>query len=174
MTARKAPSPFVKDADWEDADWEDVAVDRLADERLFEGVRGRRVVAFLIDLAVVGLLIFVLWAVAIGPVLLTFGPLLMLATALLPFAYHTLCIGGPWHGTLGMRVMGLTVISTDGKSPAYPQAAIQTAIFMVTAALTQFLVVLVACFNDQGRCLHDYLAGTLVVNRWALSPGPAD
>ena len=130
--------------------------------------------AYLIDLAIIGLLIFALWAVAIGPVLLSLGllqPVVMAATALLPFAYHTLCIGGPWHATVGMRVMNLAVTTVDGTAPSYGQAGIQTAVFLITAAFTQFLVVLVAFFNDQGRCLHDYLAGTVVVNRWALPNG---
>lgn len=154
-----------------DTDWDEVPEDWDADGRLYDGVRGRRVVAYLIDLAIVGLLIFALWAVAIGPVVLSFGllkPVLLLATAALPLAYATWCIGGPWQATVGMRMMDLRVVDVDGGQVNYLQAAMQTVIFMASVAVTQFLILLFSFFNDQSRCLHDYLAGTVVVNRWAL------
>lgn len=166
MTTQKPPIETTADAAWSD-----VAMDWDEDPDLYEGVRGRRVAAYAIDVVIIVLLIGVLWAIAIGPIIVSFGLLhapVVMATALLPFAYHALCIGGSWNATIGMRVMGLRVLGTDGASPGYAQAALQSGVFLVTAAMTQFLVVLVAFFNDKARCLHDYLAGTVVVNDWAL------
>lgn len=172
MTTQKLPIETVADASWADVtpEWDE-------NPDLYEGVRGRRVAAYAIDFIIILLLIVGLWVVAIGPVLLSFGLLhapVVAATALLPFAYHALCIGGPWNATVGMRVMGLRVVGVDGDAPGYAQAAIQTGVFLVTAAMTQFLVVLISFFNDQARCLHDYLAGTMVVNDWALKAQQQD
>lgn len=171
MSAEELPSRGVADATWDD-----VAMAWDENPDLFEGVRGRRVAAYIIDFIIELLLIGVLWIVGLGPMILTFGalfPVLVAAVALVPFAYHTLCIGGPWHATVGMKLMGLSVIATDGTRPDYFKAAIQTGVFLITVAATQFLVVLVSFFNDQARCLHDYLAATMVVNDAALSPSRA-
>lgn len=144
----------------------------------YRGVTLRRVLAYAIDLLVIAALAVPLW-LGLGLLgLMTLGlllPLQALAIFLLPFAYHTLLIASPRAATVGMRTMGLRVMSVaqpldagpahagDGR-PTLFQAMIQTVGFYASMALTGSLVLLVALFNPRRRTLHDWLAGTVVVS----------
>ncbi len=63
-----------------------------------------------------------------------------------------------------MRALGLKVAVWNGRSPSYAQALLQTLLFYATVPATNGLVLLVSLCNDRGRCLHDILCGTVVVN----------
>lgn len=137
--------------------------DPLTRPDLFEGIVLRRVLAYLIDVAILLGVTGFLWLL----VVLTFGLLASIAgvvTPLIPLAYHTLLIGGRDSATIGMRMMGIHVRTLDGGYPDYPQAGLQTLLFYATMALTGLLLV-VALFNERGRCLHDWLSGTVTVVR---------
>ncbi len=133
----------------------------------FEGVRVKRVLAFLIDFCLLVALTAVWWV--IGSILSVFTlfalwPLVGLGAVLLPLAYHGFFIGSPGNATPGMRVMGVRVLAWNGNEVSYPQAIAQTLLFYATVPLTHGLVLLVSLFNERGRCLHDLLCGTVVVN----------
>lgn len=135
---------------------------------LFSGITLKRIFAYGIDLLAVTVLVTVAW-VATGLLgVLSFGlllPLQALAVVLLPLAYHTLLIAGQASATLGMRLMGIQVVNAvDGVSPSPLQALILTVAFFGSVALTGFLVLIVALFNPRRRALHDFLAGTVVIN----------
>lgn len=146
---------------------------------VYDGVTLKRMLAYAIDLLVVTIFVVAVW-IAFGIVgLLSFGlllPLQALAVAAVPLLYHTALIGGPRSATLGMRAMGLKVMSIApdaqalGGRPTLFQAMIQTVAFYGSMALTGSLVLLVALFNPRRRTLHDWLAGTVVVNESALRP----
>lgn len=142
------------------------APDHLDDPELYEAIRIRRMIAYLIDIAALLVLGGALWL--IGGVLgvLTLGlltPLVGLATVLLPFAYHTWFIGGPGNATLGMKALDIRVIAWNGNDPSFVQAAIQTVLFYATLSIGGLLL-LASLFSPRGRCLHDILCGTIVVN----------
>jgi len=137
------------------------------------GVTPRRIYAYCLDLVVVA----VLWLMALVAALilgtLSLGvlwPLLAALLGLVPLLYHTLTIASRRSATFGMRIAGLRVMSVlpgAGASAGRPslwQALVQTAAFYVSLALTGSLILLVALFNPRRRTLHDYLAGTVVVN----------
>ena len=135
--------------------------DPLSRPELFEGVIIRRVLAYLIDVAILLGVTGFMWLL----VVLTLGMLATIAailTPLIPLAYHTLLIGGRDSATIGMRMLGIHVRRVDGGAPDYPQAGLLTLLFYASMALTGLLLV-VAFFNDRGRCLHDYLSGTITV-----------
>lgn len=143
------------------------AADWLEADELYDNIRTRRVIAFIIDVIIVAALTVALWMFGSLFVVITLGamlPLLALAASLLPLAYHTLLIGGAGHATVGMRVMGIRVACWDGSAPGYMQAAIQTVLFYLSIGVTSFLVLLLALLNDRGRCLHDFLSGCVVIN----------
>jgi uncharacterized RDD family membrane protein YckC len=143
----------------------------------YAGITLRRILAYVIDGAIVLVLAGLVW-IATGILgVLTFGvlfPLHALAVALVPFCYHSLLIGGPLSATVGMRAIGIRVMSIDPSAvgdgrPTLIQAMIQTVTFYGSLALTGSLVLVVALFNARRRTLHDLLAGTVVVNdigRW--------
>ncbi|TNC98305.1 MAG: hypothetical protein FD119_447 [Stygiobacter sp.] len=135
---------------------------------LFNGITLKRIFAYLIDLVVISVLVMAAW-VATGLLgILSFGlllPLQAMAVVLLPLAYHTLLIASPASATLGMRVMGIQVVTAaDGLPPSLLQALILTVAFFGSVALTGFLVLIIALFTPQRRTLHDFLAGTVVIN----------
>lgn len=143
----------------------------------FEGITLRRIFAYAIDVVAVTVAAVAVW-VGMGLLgILSFGllmPLQALAVALVPLAYHSLLIAGPSSATLGMRAMGIRVLSLGpstqggGGRPSLFQAIIQTVAFYGSVAFTGTLILLVALFNPRRRTLHDWLAGTVVVNARAL------
>ena len=135
----------------------------------YEGVLLRRVLAYFVDLCVIGVLALlfwivfaVLWVLSLG----LLGPVLWFLFGLIPLAYHTLLLSGPWSATLGMRLFDVELRSVTGERPGFLQALAQTALFYVTVGATCSLILLVALFNRHKRTLHDLLAGTVMVRRF--------
>ncbi len=95
-------------------------------------------------------------------------PIMPVGLSLVPVAYHTLLIGGPWSATLGMLLFDLEVRSWTGARPGYLQALLMTLVFYTSVGLTGFLILVVALFNARHRTLHDYLSATVVVRRTRL------
>jgi uncharacterized RDD family membrane protein YckC len=147
--------------------------DAWAHPEYYEGVSLKRIMAYALDVVAVTALAVIVWFAGFILGMLSFGllfPLQALAVALVPLAYHTLLISGDRSSTLGMRVMGLKVMSIArgaeawGGRPTLFQAMIQTVSFYGSMALTGSLILLVTLFNPRRRTLHDWLAGTVVVN----------
>lgn len=147
--------------------WADAAPDPLEAPELYDGIRVKRLVAYAIDLIIIAVLLVALWVVGSIFALITLGllyPVLAVAAFILPFAYHTLLIGGGSNATVGMRIMDLRVVAWNGHRPGYAQAALQTFLFYASLAMATFLVLAFSFFNPRGRCLHDFVAGTVTVN----------
>jgi uncharacterized RDD family membrane protein YckC len=133
---------------------------------LYDGVRAKRALAFLIDLLILGALYLGLLVAGGVLTLATLGlasPLVALAWAALFIAYPTLTIGGSGRATLGMKALGLEAAATDGRAPNYLQAFIFSALFWFLGGATGWLILLVSLLNERGRCAHDFLAGLLIV-----------
>ena len=146
-------------------DWTGIRphADPVADAALFEGVLLRRVFAFIIDMAIVGSIFLMMWAIVIFSLGFLSGVLLPIAP-LIPIAYHTLLIGGRRSSTVGMQFLGLEVRTLEGTPPGLLQAFAMTALFYLSITMTSFIILIVALFNDRRRCAHDFLSGTVVVN----------
>ncbi len=152
------------------ATWDQAPPDPLTEPDLYDGVLPRRVIAYVLDLA----LIFGLWIVlsmVFGVAgILTFGaltPLGLVVLAILPVAYHTFFIGRD-GATPGMRMFDLEVRSWTGRPADTSQAFLTTVLFYASVGLTAWLVLLVPLFTDRNRTLHDILAGTIVLRRARL------
>lgn len=144
-------------------------LDPVDQGELFDGITLKRVFAYMIDLMVVVVLSALMWGGMAILGVLSLGllfPLLPLAVALVPLAYHTLTIAGPAQATIGMRMLGVRVVSVvgDGDRPSLVQAALATIAFYGSIGLTGSLILVVALFNARRRALHDFLAGTVVIN----------
>ena len=143
----------------------------MTDPALFAGVLPRRAVAHIIDWAIVGAIIGVIFVCGLFVGLVTLGlawPLVIAAIGLVGFAYPGVTIGGPWAATIGMRLMGIEVRSLSGRRPDYVQAAIMMALYFVTVPPTSGLVLIVTFLNDRSRTLHDILSGVVAVNTIAV------
>ena len=145
--------------------WTGSASDPLAHPALYDGLLWRRPLAYVIDLAIIGLLCGAwLWMV-----LMSFGllwALTSLAFLLIPILYHAWLVGGPSSATIGMRLCGIEVRSWDGEQPDFWQALLMAVLFYVTVVCTSLLILLVVLISDRRRTVHDYLSGVVVVRRF--------
>lgn len=128
------------------------------------GVRTRRMIAILLDLVIVGIIVALLWLVLI---VATLGLALFFMPALFPvvaFFYNGLSVSGAGMGTPGMRAFDLTVrMNADGGRVPFLNAAAQGVLFYVSWMFPPIL--LWSLFDRDKRCLHDILAGVIVVRR---------
>lgn len=129
----------------------------------FDGVRTKRIIAYIIDLICIAVLTFAAGICAFFLGILSFGaltPLLGIILALIPIGYHTYTIGSAKNGTIGMQMMDLEVYLEDGREPDFISAFFHSGIFYASMMLTSGFIILVSLFNDKGKLLHDYLTGS--------------
>lgn len=156
------------------AAWEEAPPDPLERPELYDGLIWRRVVAYILDVLLIAGLSLCAWVVFGLAGILSFGlltPLGIMALAVLPVAYHSFFLGRQ-GATPGMRIFDVEVRSWTGGRPDYFQAFLVTVLFYTTVAVTAWLVLAVALFNDRRRTLHDFLAGTVAVRRTRGAEAP--
>jgi uncharacterized RDD family membrane protein YckC len=128
------------------------------------GVRTRRILAVCIDLMLVSLLVAVLWIVSI---VLTFGLALFFLPPLYPFVaffYNGLTVSGRSMATPGMRAMDLEMrMHETGARVPFVNAAVQAVLFYLSWCFPP--IFLVSLVDSEKRCLHDIIAGVVIVRR---------
>jgi len=148
------------------ADAGELALDPYAHRERYEGMRSRRIFAFLVDVSVILLLMLVASVVIaiLGVFTLGLGwflfPLVWPVVAIL---YEVLTIGGPASATPGMRFMGVELRTSDGAGMNYPLALLHSLGFWFSVTLLTPFILLVALFNPRKQLLHDLVLGTVVV-----------
>jgi uncharacterized RDD family membrane protein YckC len=144
----------------------DIVNDRLTDVRLYEGVRTRRVFAFLIDYLFVGLLMIPFAVVVLVLGVLTLGLGWMLFAILFPLValtYVFTTLGGRKQATPGMSMMGIRLERLDGRGIDGLYAIVHSVLFWGANALLTPFVLIFTLITDRKRALHDLLLGTVVV-----------
>jgi uncharacterized RDD family membrane protein YckC len=128
------------------------------------GVRTRRIIAVCIDFVLVSLLVMVLWIVSI---VLTLGLALFFLPPLFPFVaffYNGLTVSGAKMATPGMRALDLEIrMDDDGARVPFVNAAVQAVLFYLSWCFPP--VFLVSLIDAEKRCLHDIIAGVVIVRR---------
>jgi uncharacterized RDD family membrane protein YckC len=128
------------------------------------GVRTRRILAVCVDFVLVSLLVAALWIVSI---VLTFGLALFFLPPLFPFVaffYNGLTVSGRKMATPGMRALDLEMrMSDSGARVPFINAAVQAVLFYVSWCFPP--VFLVSLVDAEKRCLHDIIAGVVIVRR---------
>jgi uncharacterized RDD family membrane protein YckC len=128
------------------------------------GVRTRRIVAVCIDFVLVSLLVAALWLVSI---VLTLGLALLFLPPLFPFVaffYNGLTVSGSKMATPGMRALDLEMRMDDtGARVPFVNAAVQAVLFYVSWCFPP--IFLVSLVDAEKRCLHDIIAGVVIVRR---------
>jgi uncharacterized RDD family membrane protein YckC len=145
---------------------QEVAADRLDDNRLYSGVRTRRIFAFLIDYLIVALLLIPAGVIVLLLGLLTFGLGWTLFAILFPIVailYVWTTLGGRRQATLGMRAMSVRLERLDGRPVDGMLAVVHSVFFWAANAVLTPLILLVSLFTDHKRTLHDLLLGTVVI-----------
>jgi uncharacterized RDD family membrane protein YckC len=141
------------------------AFDPVTQPQLFDGIIGKRFVAFLIDAVIISLLcvlVFIVVGIAtLGIGWFLFGGLIFPVVGL---GYNALTIGGPNSATIGQRLMGLEWRTWFGGKVSPLIAAFHALLFWFS--LVVFCPILLWClFDPQKRCLHDIFAGVVAMNR---------
>jgi uncharacterized RDD family membrane protein YckC len=128
------------------------------------GVRTRRILAVCVDFVLVSLLVAALW---IASIVLTFGLALLFLPPLFPFVaffYNGLSVSGRNMATPGMRALDLEMRMHDsGARVPFINAAVQAVLFYVSWFFPP--VFLVSLVDGEKRCLHDIIAGVVIVRR---------
>ena len=143
----------------------EIISDRLDDVRLYDGVRTRRIFAFILDYLLVALLMIPFGAIValLGLVTLGLGWLLFgILFPLVALIYIWMTLGGPQQATVGMRVMGIRLERLDGRPVDGMLAVVHSVLFWAANAILTPLVLLATLFTDRKRTLHDLLLGTVV------------
>jgi uncharacterized RDD family membrane protein YckC len=146
------------------------AYDPWLQPEYFEGVLARRMIAFMIDLAIITVPIVFACIFIFFFGIVTFGLGWALFALVAPGAviwaviYCGITMGGPASGTIGMRMVDLEVRTWYG-APCYSLlGAVHAIAFWVTISALTPLVLVVGLINERGRLLHDFLLGTVVIN----------
>jgi uncharacterized RDD family membrane protein YckC len=146
----------------------------VSETKALRGVIRRRILAFLLDSVLIGLVCGALWLACFGFTVVTLGlgaPVFALTPAV-PVLYNCISVASPLSATPGQAMMGLVVRRDDDLGPPGALAALVWAIgFLVTMALGAVLLV-VALFTEHKRTLHDIVSGLVVVRAQALTSLP--
>ncbi len=65
--------------------------------------------------------------------------------------------------TVGKMFTGLRMVNMDGSSPSLRQIAARQTVGYLVTLLTVGLGFLISCLSVNGRALHDFLTGTMVI-----------
>ena len=150
------------------AESREMAFDPAARPELYDGVRTRRIFAFLVDAAVIFFLMMLATFVVAVLGVFTFGLGWLLFPLIWPFVailYTMFTLGGPASATPGMRFTGVEMRTWYG-APMYPVLALAHAIgFWLSVTILTPLVLIVSLLSPRKRLLHDILLGTIVIRR---------
>jgi uncharacterized RDD family membrane protein YckC len=143
------------------------AYNPVTQPQLFGAVIRKRSIAFIVDAIIILVLtalayvaVAVLGVLTLGLAWLLFG----LVFPLVGLGYNAITVGGPNSATIGQRMMGLTVLMWFGGKVTPLIAAFHALLFWFSLVI--FCPILLWAFFDQRkRCLHDILAGVVVINR---------
>jgi uncharacterized RDD family membrane protein YckC len=141
-------------------------VDPAIHPEVYEGVRTRRSFAFLIDAAIIFVLMVAAYVVIAVVGIFTLGLLWLLFPAVWPLVailYSVLTMGGSRSATPGMRFMGIEMRTVRGERMYYGLALLHVLGFWISVAILTPLVLLVALFTDRKQLLHDLVVGTVAV-----------
>jgi uncharacterized RDD family membrane protein YckC len=141
------------------------------DSPLYEGVLARRVAAWVVDVILIGILVWIAWlgVVLLGIVTFGVGFILLAALPAFGFFYHVLFLAGPRSATPGQMMMDLSVRrDADFGPPSLAQAVLFTGGLWLTLSFAFFLLFL-APFTQRQRALHDIVAGVVVLRNRALT-----
>ena len=135
---------------------------------LYDGVLTRRVLAFLFDWTVVGLLSVVAGVLVFFLGIITLGLAWLLYGAIFPLiglAYTAFTLGGPSQATPGMQIFGLRIERLDGRLLDPLWGALHSILFWVGNVFLTPLILLIALFTGRKQTGHDLLLGTVIVRR---------
>jgi uncharacterized RDD family membrane protein YckC len=144
----------------------ELALDPAVHPELYDGVRTRRIFAFLIDAVVILALMVVTYLVIAVLGLFTLGLLWVLLPAVWPVVailYSVLTLGGPASATPGMRFSGIEMRTVRGERLEYGLGLLHPILFWFSVAILTPLILIVGLFTARKQLLHDLVLGTVAI-----------
>ena len=144
----------------------ELALDPAVHPERYQGVRTRRISAFLLDAALVlGLMLVATLVIAVlGIFTLGLGWLLFPAVwPVVAILYTVLTLGGPRSATPGMRMLDIEIRTLRGERLDYGLALAHSLGFWFSVAILTPLILLVALFTARKQLLHDLVIGAAAV-----------
>lgn len=143
------------------------AYDPVSQSEYFEGVRGRRIMAFALDFVIILAITFAVNVLLLFAGIFTLGLSWLLFGISFPavaLSYTAYTLSRRESATIGMRVMELQMRTWYGTRMYALLVAFHAIIFYVSVAFFTPFILIVALFTRRKRCLHDFVAGTIVIN----------
>lgn len=147
------------------------AADYRLPDRALDGVRTRRIFAFLLDLIYLSVLVLgvsaVLFVLGIPTLGLTWFliPALFSLFPLVALFYNGFTVSGWRMATPGMRHMDLEMRLVDGAPVPLLNAAVHAVLFYLSVTFLTPFILLVCLVALNKRCLHDMLSSVVVTRR---------
>lgn len=143
--------------------------DPTTDPQFYDGVPMRRLMAFIIDSAIVLTIWLVVLLMGVVVSVLTLGgaiPMVVLALLGIGVTYRWLFLTQR-SATPGMMMVGIEVRAADGSRCDPVTAFLHSAIFVGSLWFLPLAIVgwLLMAVSPYGRALHDAVLGTVVINR---------
>jgi uncharacterized RDD family membrane protein YckC len=135
---------------------------------LFEGVLTRRSVAFIIDMAIIGLVATVIAVIGLVLGFLTLGLGWLALPIIIPLAilgYYVATLGSPMRATVGMQMMDLVLTPTRGPPLDGWKILVHPLVFWITVWIAWPISLIVALLMPRREMVQDLIAGTLMLRR---------
>ena len=127
----------------------------------FAGVRTRRMMAFGLDFVLVSIIAMLLFS---GLFVVTFGLAAIILPPLWPFVaffYNGVTVSGERMATPGMRLFDLEMRDVAGQPVSFIMAGVHGVLLYLSWLFP--VLFLASLFTRDKRCLHDIVAGIIVV-----------
>ncbi|MCF6302061.1 MAG: RDD family protein [Devosiaceae bacterium] len=135
---------------------------------LFDGLLKRRVLAYLIDLAVLAGIVVLVSLVSLVLGILTLGATFVTVIFAIPLAivaYYSVTLGSEKRATIGMGMMDLVLTPVRGGPLNGWRAFAHPLVFWLTIWILPPLSYLFALFTPRRQMIHDLIMGVLMVRR---------
>ncbi len=132
---------------------------------LFDGILTRRVLAYLVDVVIIGALALVFMLANIVAGFLTLGLAWLTLPIIVPvavFLYYVITLGSARRATVGMQVFDIVLTPVNGPPLDGLKALIHPFVFWVTIWIFWPLL-FIGLFTQRRQLLHDMITGTLMV-----------
>jgi len=135
---------------------------------LFDSVLTRRVIAYFIDLAIMGAMLMAVSVVGLIVGFLTFGVAWAAMVLVVPgviVLYYAVTLGSSRRATIGMQMMDIVLTPTRGQPLDGWMAILHALLFWVSFWISWPISLLFALFTPRRQMIHDLVVGTLMVRR---------
>lgn len=135
---------------------------------LFEGILLRRILAYMIDVALMGVLLVAVAIVGGIVGFFTFGLgwlSLVLVIPLVIAGYYATTLGSSRRATIGMQAMDIVLTPARGAPLDGWKILIHPLVFWITSWIAWPVSLAIALFTPRREMVQDLVAGTLMVRR---------